>query len=780
MQPMHPRPRPLANLILGSATAMALAVRPLPCQQSGVVAEGWPRIESIDLSLDCTAPPRLRARARLALSGITTARVPLLLNRRLEIEAATGEGGRRFACTSERGLRSTYHREGRPVLVDLGAVPPDGRATIQLDYSGKGYDGSEGQDWRGILLLADDELRMSEQTIFYPQVPLGLEGPGVQACPARVRARVPAKLEVFVPGTPVGKAPAGEGVQEWRFELAEPGTLALLAVPAVRKEVERDGARVVTLLFEEHASLAEPFAEAALAVLDRYVARFGPAGGSTLGIVEFRGRGASYNWAQQGVVTFERGALSRDVPLATLAHEIAHLWWGQTVHGRGRGERFLTESLAEYSSWGFVAGARGTNEADELVRAARRTWLEAAHGNALDPALAEVEFATKGYSAMAYAKGPLVLLHAERVLGAAAMDRALRAYAAAGKEEGGTLAELLAALAAENEGEPLVLPWLDQGGHAHLALADVGYDEKTGRLRGRVRARPCQHGVAELLPPWVEVDVRAPEHRQRVRVPLGTTGAFELDFPAAPEWVGLDEVGCGYVADQPAVRLGGAQLVGSEPAHGAIEVPLGALVMRLRFDRTLAPLPPDAARKVGRTVLDAARAAGRGHLSVRAASLADGGEVLVLALDDTRPAQTYLVSLPSTLEDARGIPLPDVRIEFTTRSAEELEPPRVVETSPAVGARDVPVDVKLIRAVFSTPMRASTGFKGYDVRAQQALGRLYPPLEFGEWVDDRTLEFRVKEPLAAGTAYALPFGERYVDRRGLACAPFVLHFETAK
>ncbi|MEZ5964208.1 MAG: M1 family aminopeptidase [Planctomycetota bacterium] len=756
----------------------------------GTAVEDWPRVEHLDLDLDCSRPPSLSGRAKLRLSGVSTPRVALMLNRDLGVDAARVDGQARH-WTTAASLRARHHREGRPLFVDLPQVPPSGRVTLELTYSGRGRDGTGDTDWRGILLVADDELRMSEQTIFYPQVPLAVDSPAACASTARVRVRAAADLEVFVPGTPHGCARDGD-TRTWDFELERPGTLAVLATRGHRREIVREGARVVTLLSADNEALAEPFAETSIRVLDTFRTWFGPAAGSSLGIVEFRGRGASYNWAQQGVIAFERGALGgRKVPVAKLAHEIAHLWWGQAVPGQGRGERFLTESLAEYSAWRFMAHAEGVEQARALAQAARTDWLRSVHEHGSDAALADVEFSTPGYRALAYAKGPLVLRRAEAQLGTDAMIRALAAYArnAAGAESGttgideradggrGTLASLQAALAAEANG--LELPWLEHAGHAHLVVTEITFDRVQHTLQGRLQGRPCPAGIVELPPHGVDLDLRAPGLRQRAHVTLDDGQRFALSVPVAPEWIGIDPADCLMLAECTPWRGGGAKLVQSEPAASARDVVLGPFVARLRFDRRLAPLPNDAARELQDANRAAARSRGLGLLAVRDARLGDDSRVLELQVDGTHPATEYELVLPSCLEDEHGVPLPPVSLRFETASADGLVPPRVVATHPEIGAEAVSRDLAAIRIEFSVPMRASSGFKTRDVRAQADLGRTYPPIEFGEWLDDHTIEFRIRMPLEPATAYALPVGENFEDRRGIDCQPVALHFRTA-
>jgi hypothetical protein len=115
--------------------------------------------------------------------------------------------------------------------------------------------------------------------------------------------------------------------------------------------------------------LAPAFLQLPVEALDFFRGRYGPSGTGSLGIFESICReSSSDNWAAQGLITFDTGALNNDELAAEkLAHEVAQLWWGQLVNAQGDGERFLTEGLAEASCWRFVTHQSGAAVGRELV-----------------------------------------------------------------------------------------------------------------------------------------------------------------------------------------------------------------------------------------------------------------------------------------------------------------------------------------------------------------------------------------------------------------------------
>lgn len=69
----------------------------------------------------------------------------------------------------------------------------------------------------------------------------------------------------------------------------------------------------MTLLRSEHAQLAPDFVREASLAIEDYGQRLGPIDTGVIGIVEIQCRDSSYNWASEGIMAFDRGALSGSV-----------------------------------------------------------------------------------------------------------------------------------------------------------------------------------------------------------------------------------------------------------------------------------------------------------------------------------------------------------------------------------------------------------------------------------------------------------------------------------
>jgi hypothetical protein len=288
----------------------------------------WPTVEAYEFHFDLHQAGRFEGRVRVDLSQVDGQRLTLLLNRNLRVPEATVEGTA-VSFSHYWRLPTRYHSEGRVVQFVLPRAPADGQVTLSLTYSGTAEQGREGPDWRGILFVDKDEARMCEQTIFYPQVPLSMEGTAKAKAPYRMTVVTPAEWELFVPAPGSVREEDGS-TRIWSFRTKQARHPSLLGGLRERTDTIVNGSQIVTLLRSEHAQLASGFVLEASQAIENYSQRFGPIETGVIGIVEIQCRDSSYNWAGEGIMAFDRGALSGSVPVAKVAHEVAHLWWQPT------------------------------------------------------------------------------------------------------------------------------------------------------------------------------------------------------------------------------------------------------------------------------------------------------------------------------------------------------------------------------------------------------------------------------------------------------------------
>ncbi|HEX8147193.1 MAG TPA: hypothetical protein VF591_08445, partial [Pyrinomonadaceae bacterium] len=177
-----------------------------------------------------------------------------------------------------------------------------------------------------------------------------------------------------------------------------------------------------------HARNVERMMRGVQASLDYLTGRLGPYPHRQIRLVEHPGRSRTLYaypiniWYMEGF-SFEnpeddpRGI---DLPFATVAHEVAHQWWGnQLVPARVEGAALLVEGLAWYSALGIIEETYGREHLERFLGAMRASYLSPRARAGLPLLRANDRF-------LYYRKGPLALYAVREYVGAERVDAALR------------------------------------------------------------------------------------------------------------------------------------------------------------------------------------------------------------------------------------------------------------------------------------------------------------------------------------------------------------------
>ncbi|WP_410811401.1 aminopeptidase N [Micromonospora sp. 067-2] len=160
-----------------------------------------------------------------------------------------------------------------------------------------------------------------------------------------------------------------------------------------------------------------------------------------------------------GIVTFRddyvfRSAVTdtqRELRATTIAHEMAHMWFGDLVTMRWWDDLWLNESFAEYLGTRVTAEATRFDQAWTTFAMRRKAWGYAADQRPSTHPVAPVEVADAdegllNFDGISYAKGASVLRQLVAWLGDEAFLAGLNAHFAAHRFGNATLADLLAGL----------------------------------------------------------------------------------------------------------------------------------------------------------------------------------------------------------------------------------------------------------------------------------------------------------------------------------------------
>jgi len=385
-----------------------------------------------------------------------------------------------------------------------------------------------------------------------------------------------------------------------------------------------------------------------------------------------------FNWGAMenpGCVTFRDSMIfrgrsttaERTSRAGTIAHEMAHMWFGNLATFAWWDDLWLNESFAEYLGH-RVTQAVSEYDAWTEFGAVRKAWGYAADrrptthpiaGNGID----DVANALDAFDGISYAKGAAVLKQLVAYLGEDVFLRGLRAYFAAHEYGNATFADLIAAwtAAGATELDEWASAWLRTSGVDTLALScgvltRVGsrphavtvaaYDARGAELgRGRLRVSGPTTAVAGMP---ADASLLLPDADDDTWAKLALPPATWEDLPAfvaalpAPARVGVSNALRLAVADAELDPMIAAEIVEallrSEPDEAVITA-VGTWALDALANRFL---PPGASREsacgrvaasVRELLSDAEPGSGRQLAAAR---------VLIGATDDLDEVRTWL------------------------------------------------------------------------------------------------------------------------------------------
>jgi len=382
-------------------------------------------------------------------------------------------------------IRFTGHRPGGATFLDVRASEVHG-----ITLNGRQLDPSCVVDGRLVLEdLADDNELVCTATMAYSRDGQGLHrsvdpadgeayvyghafldaAPRIFACFDQPDLKAPYSVRVSAPD---GAAVLGNGAAtdlgdgRWRLATTPPLATYFVTVcagPWVSVRAVHDG---IPLGLHARTSMREPLErwagdllEVTTASFDHYHSLFGiryPFGEYHQVYVPEFNAGAMEN---AGCIILRdsqlfRGAASDDSLLTrarTVAHEMAHMWFGDLVTMRWWDDLWLNESFAEYMGSRTLVAATEFTDAWVSFGIFRKTWGYAAerapstHPVAGAPAL-DADAALQDFDGISYAKGASVLRQLIAYVGDDAFIEGTAAYLKEHAFGNGSLADLLGAL----------------------------------------------------------------------------------------------------------------------------------------------------------------------------------------------------------------------------------------------------------------------------------------------------------------------------------------------
>ncbi|MHC4647034.1 MAG: M1 family metallopeptidase [Planctomycetota bacterium] len=265
-------------------------------------------------------------------------------------------------------------------------------------------------------------------------------------------------------------------------------------------------------------------------ILDFYSTKFGPYPWSRFALVQ-KSNYTAYAYGVQTYVVMNK--LTR-VHEKTLAHEIAHQWWGNLVDPAGQGERWLTESLAEYSAFLYMEHAHGSKKVVGDRRESLLSWMQNMHP------IRKTSFSTPEYDNIIYHIGPHVFHMLRYVVGDEQFSLIMKTFTEKYADRNATVDDFTKVAESIHEKSLAWFfdQWLDRTKNPVFVLESESTQH--GDNAFLVKGAVTQHNTDYRMPLDIEIIGKDRKERRRIWV-QGSTAPFEHVVPYEPSEVKFAE-----------------------------------------------------------------------------------------------------------------------------------------------------------------------------------------------------------------------------------------------
>jgi aminopeptidase N len=227
-----------------------------------------------------------------------------------------------------------------------------------------------------------------------------------------------------------------------------------------------------------------------------------------------------------------------------VAHELAHMWWGDLVTERAWPDVWLSESFATYSEYLFSRFDRGEDEGALNLEDKKSEYLREARNRYIRPIVFNrYNQPWEIMDAHSYPKGAAVLHMLRFVMGDPAFFRTVREFLSRFAFQNADTHDLMNVVK-DSSGENLdwfFEQWIFKPGHPVFAVSSA-WDAEAGKLRLKVRqVQDFSKGIPIFRTP-VLIGIRTAGRTDSRKVWISAAEEnFEFDAPERPLLVRFDE-----------------------------------------------------------------------------------------------------------------------------------------------------------------------------------------------------------------------------------------------
>jgi aminopeptidase N len=314
-----------------------------------------------------------------------------------------------------------------------------------------------------------------------------------------------------------------------------PGTI--LAGQFYVTDTNRGGINVQTYMLPNKRPLAESYGETAAKEFEYFTSLYGRGPSTTLKVVELPDDTVPSAWAPEMAAVAAR-AINEKVNYRLLANTIAHQWWGALVSPANRESFWLSDGFARYSEARYVEQAAGESGFEEVTRDMSVGAL--AYDTVPLGSSGKLDIFSPEFQSLATNKGGMILHMLRWVIGDAAFDQTMRAFATqfawkpANSDDFRQVAEA-------QSGQRLTgffTQWLDSTGAPDFKNKYTVY--RLGNNKGfRVAGEIQQDLDLFRMPIDVKVDTDGKTEFKRIEV-VGTDSPYVIETFGRPRRIVLD------------------------------------------------------------------------------------------------------------------------------------------------------------------------------------------------------------------------------------------------